>query len=128
MPLGAYEEHLQVISLNASEDYSEPTNTSADKVGLNRFVIIDPANNDQFTRSGNNGEVIGVLTTRPGVGSPGRIGISGIVPVELGADLAAGAAVASDADGRAKAAGSSPRGGRLLQAGVAGEIVACLLG
>lgn len=126
MPNGAYEEHLQVISLNATEDYSEPT--EAGKVCLNRFVVIATTSNDEFTRAGNNADVIGVLTTKPGLGSPGRIGISGIVPVELGADLAAGAPVASDADGRAKAAASNPRGGRLLQAGLTGEIVACLLG
>lgn len=126
MPKGAYEENLQVISLNATEDYSETA--QGGKVALNRFVVIGTADDDTFTRAGNDAATIGVLTTRPGLGSPGRIGHTGIVPIELGADLARGAAVASDAEGRAKAVGSAPRGGRLLQSGKTGEIVALLLG
>jgi predicted RecA/RadA family phage recombinase len=45
----------------------------------------------------------------------------GILPVELGATLAAGAIVCTDAAGRAVAAGANRPVGRLLQDGVLGD-------
>lgn len=122
---GAYEENVSPISLNATVDYSGRVEGGA--VGLYRFVVGDPTVENGFKRSGAAGLTLGVLTTKPPKGQPGRIANRGIVPIELGATLAAGAEVASGADGRAVAAGSNPSRGYLLGGGAAGTIVSVLL-
>jgi hypothetical protein len=124
---GAYEEAVLPISLNAAEDYSQPTDDSPR--GLNRFATIAGQAPGEFIRASNAnyGQIVGVLLTKPPEGQPGRIGNKGIVPVELGATLAAGALVTSGADGRAVASASNPAAAALLEGGDEGTIVAALL-
>jgi hypothetical protein len=124
---GAYEEAVLPISLNAAADYSQPTPESA--VGLNRFVTVAGQAAGEFVRASNAAydQIVGVLLTKPPEGQPGRIGNKGIVPVELGATLAAGALVTSGADGRAVASASNSPAAILLEGGDEGTIVAALL-
>jgi len=124
---GAYEEAVLPISLNAAADYSESTEGGA--VCYARFVTVADQDAGEFARASNAAydQIVGVLSTKPAQGQPGRIANKGIIPLELGATLAAGATVTSGADGRAVASGANAVAAVLLAGGVAGNIVPALL-
>jgi hypothetical protein len=124
---GAYEEYVTAVSLNAAVDYSQSTDAGA--VGLNRFVTVAGQEPGYFTRAGAASYplVCGVLASKPAVDQPGRIAIAGIIPLELGATLAANVTVTSGAEGRAVAAGANPVKAIILAGGDAGAIVPALL-
>lgn len=124
---GAYEEAVLPISLNAAVDYSQTVPAGA--VGYARFVTVAGQTAGNFIRAAaaNYTQIVGVLSTKPGLNQPGRIANKGIIPVELGAQLAAGATVTSGGDGRAVASAANPVAAILLEGGAAGTIVSALL-
>jgi hypothetical protein len=123
MGAGAYEEAVQAISLDAVADHS------GDNAGINRFVIVATTADNSFSLAGANARVDGVLLTKPAAGQPGRIGISGIVPVELSGTVTRSGLAKAAADGKAAAHDSTnPVAGVFLASGVAGDIVPVLLG
>lgn len=67
------------------------------------------------------GDEFGVAARDKASGEAVMVIRQGILPVELGATLAAGALVVTDAVGRAIAAGANRPTGRLLQDGVLGD-------
>lgn len=124
---GAYEEAVLPLSLNAAVDYSETVEGGA--VGYARFVTVAGQAPGDFVRASNANYplIVGVLSTKPPLGQPGRIANKGIIPVELGATLAANVTVTSGADGRAVASAANPAAAILLEGGAAGTIVSALL-
>lgn len=123
--MSAYEEAVHPLSLNAAADYSQPTDESVKAV--NRFATVAGQVAGEFARCADNGISVGVLTSKPMKGSPGRIAMGGVAPIELGATLAAGVTVASDSQGRAKAVGANPAAAIILEGGVAGDVVPAIV-
>lgn len=118
----AYEEAVQAVSFDANVDLSE--------TGLSRFVkLVNDGGVAKIALADTGGEADGVLLTKPIEDQPGRVGVSGIVPVEAGGAITAGAKVEVGAGGTAvTAAGSEPVAGKALAtAAAAGEIIPVLL-
>ncbi|GGB00511.1 hypothetical protein GCM10011491_30890 [Brucella endophytica] len=68
----------------------------------------------------------GVIDSNPTAGQAFPFAIGDVVEIKLGATLAAGATVASDATGQAVTAAAGAQLGKLLEGGVAGDIVPML--
>lgn len=124
----AYEISAKSVSLEAAGDLSTLQY---------QFCLID--SNGQVTSGGTNltaqGQVDGIIG-EGGVDAAGKavnviVPDGGIAMIKLGATLSAGAEVATAADGRAVAVGSSAGDrawGTLLEGGAANEIVAMQFG
>jgi hypothetical protein len=68
----------------------------------------------------------GVIDGTGTIGQAVSLAVEGVVEVRLGATLAAGATVASAADGRAAAAAAGAQLGKLIAGGVADDVVPML--
>lgn len=89
----------------------------------NRFGAVSGANT--ITRTGAGGRADGVIRNKPAAGEPVEFDMDGILRVELGATVAAGALVMSDSTGRAITAATAGNQvlGRALLGGAVGNIV-----
>lgn len=113
----ATEESLKVVSFQSAADFST--------TGQYRFGTIDSSG--QVGLTGSAGRVDGVV--QGNVDAADRavgVGISGISLIELGATLTAGDSIQSGASGVA-VSGSTGALVTLLESGVSGDIVNCLL-
>ena len=87
----------------------------------NRFVTVAGAT------CGNHVRALGVVDDDFDSGATVGVIYDGIVLIELGATLSAGAEVTSDANGKAIAVSTYPNNGLLLDGGVSGDIVRLML-
>lgn len=119
---GAYEEAVTAVSLNAAADHS------GENDGLYRFVIASTTVDGEFVLAGAAARAVGVLLSKPPEGQPGRIGVGGIVPIELGGSVTRGGEISSGADGVGIAQSSTnPSRAIALASGSLGEIIPALL-
>jgi hypothetical protein len=114
----AYEEALTNISIVADGDQSG-----------NQYKFMKLGADGIDVQDSSGAACVGVLQTKPADGTMGAVAISGISKMVAGAALTRGAAVQSDAQGRAIAAvsGGYPQGVAVEAASAAGEIVPVLL-
>lgn len=113
----ATEESLKVISLQSAADFST--------TGQYRFGVVNSSG--QIALASSAGRVDGII--QGNVDAADRavgVGVNGISLIELGATLTAGADIQSGASGVA-AAGTTGVLATLLEGGVSGDIVNCLL-
>jgi predicted RecA/RadA family phage recombinase len=132
----AYEEVLQSITLDADSSLGIYTGVPgtrgapANPGGLQyRFVKITGEHRVGLSAA-NTDPTVGVLQNKPqATGDACTVGILGVSKVEVGAAVAAGAALMSDATGRAvTATGTNPICGYALHsAAAAGQVVPVLL-
>lgn len=124
MAVSGYEEAVLPISLNANVDLSD-TGTP----GLYRFVkVVNDGGEGKIDLAGAAERAIGVLLDKPIADQPGRVGVGGIVPIELGGSVTAGGEVSSGAAGLGVAqASTNPSYGVALSTGVLGDIIPLLL-
>lgn len=109
-------ENMQTVSLMAG------ANLAAEQFS---FLKIDTSGNVVLAGLGE--DVDGVLVNEPTSGRVAQVAINGIVKVKCGGTIAAGAAVASNATGKAIAATTGQMvAGKALEAGVAGRIISVL--
>lgn len=114
----AHEESAVMITLPASGDLS-----------ASQFKFMKVNSSGQAVNSGAGEAAVGVLQDDPrAAGRPAVIAISGVVKVRAGGTIAAGAAVASDADGDAIAATTAGHIvlGTAIVGGASGEIISVL--
>lgn len=73
--------------------------------------------------------VLGVLTDKPTTGQYGTVAVKGLTKVVAGAAITQGVRIASDANGKAVAAGANTEsfGIALQEAGADGEVIECLI-
>lgn len=109
---------LRRISLIAGADLSG-----------SQYKFMALASDGQIDPCGAGAKSVGVLQDNPdAAGKVASVGIDGVTKIELGATLAAGAEVMSNAAGEAVAVTSTNRSqGILLEGGVDGDIVPMLL-
>ncbi len=113
----ATEESLKVISLQSAADFST--------TGQYRFGVVNSSG--QIALASSAGRVDGII--QGNVDAADRavgVGVNGISFIELGATLTAGDDIQSGASGVA-AAGTTGVLATLLESGVSGDIVHCLL-
>lgn len=113
----AYDESAVCITLPANGDLS-----------AQQFKFVSVNSSGRLVATGAGAAAIGVLQDDPrAAGRPGQVAISGVVKVKAEATIAAGASVASDADGGAvTAAVGNVILGTALTGGVNGEIISML--
>lgn len=112
----AYEESVVNISLLANADFRT--------TGQFRFGIVNSSG--EVALSSSAGRVDGVINNNPDVDQAVTFGISGVVMVEYGGSITAGAQVQSGASGVA-VSGSTNSPGVALETGVSGDIRPILL-
>lgn len=113
----ATEEALKVISLQSAADFST--------TGQYRFGTVNASG--QIAIAGSAARVDGIIQGNPDAADRAvGVGISGVSLIELGATLTAGDDIQSGANGLA-AAGTTKATVTLLESGVSGDIVSCLL-
>jgi len=114
----SYEERLRMITLVAGVDLSTYQNKF---VSMSSDGKIDP--------TGAGAKSVGVLQNKPSAeGRAASVATEGVVEIELGATLAAGAEVMSSAAAVAVAVTATSRShGTLLEGGDSGDIVPMLL-
>jgi hypothetical protein len=113
----AYEESAVMITVPANGDLS-----------ASQFKFVAVNSSGRLVASGAGAGAIGVLQDDPrAAGRPGLVAIGGVVKVKAEGTIAAGAAVASDADGGAVVAASgNVILGTAMTGGVNGDIISVL--
>lgn len=113
----ATEESLKVISLQSAADFST--------TGQYRFGTVNASG--QIALTGAAGRVDGIIQGNPDAADRAvGVGVNGSSLIELGATLTAGDDIQSGASGVA-VAGTTGVSATLLESGVSGDIVNCLL-
>jgi len=114
----AFYECIQAISVVAGANFST--------TGQYRLAIV--GSDEKLELAGVNARAVGVILDNPEEDRVARLGIAGVVPVELGATVAAGALLKASTNGVAITRDSTnPIIGTALEGGDAGEVIAVLL-
>lgn len=114
---------IEVDTLTARPLFSASVAKTSTDETFRRFVTTAGA------RAGDDAKVLGVGRTRSTTDKElVPVDIAGIVLVEAGGVIAADAAIASDAMGRAKAGAANSPGRALTAAAAAGDTIAALIG
>ena len=113
----ATEEARHLISLQAGQDLS-----------AKQYFFVSVSSDGQIDPTGNGGAAAGVLQNDPSAaGRAATVCIGGVTKVSVGATVAAGAAIASDAAGECVPAASGDAIlGTALEAGTDGTIISIL--
>jgi|SRR6187431_1720604 len=130
----AYEESLKSVSLDADATVALYTGVpglpgSAVPNSGHQYKFVKITGRHQVGLAVADGPAVGVLQNKPQVtGQAATVGFIGISTVRTGGAVAAGAAVSSDASGRAVTAGSGAKLGVAIEASTgADELIAILL-
>ncbi|WEX10286.1 capsid cement protein [Chelativorans sp. AA-79] len=111
----SYNEKKRTISLIAAADLS-----------TSQFLFGTIDSNGQLAVSGAGAVADGVIDGSGTAGQAVPMAVEGVVEIRLGATLAAGATVASAADGRAVTAAAGSQLGKLIAGGIADDVVPML--